>query len=111
MTIPNLTLATIQRHTTDSSYTRGQDYLRSGAVVSLTQRQQTLQAEVEGNEPTPYRITIDWDGGGVTQADCTCPYSFEGWCKHIVATLLTYVQQPDAVDRRRSRPQRTAAAR
>lgn len=66
MSIPNLTLATLQRHATDNSYQRGQAYFRSGAVVSLTQRQQTLQAEVEGNDPTPYRVAIAFDGGGVT---------------------------------------------
>lgn len=73
MSLPNLTQATIQYHATESSYARGESYFRSGAVVALTQRQQTLQAEVEGNEVTPYRVTIDFDGGGVTQADCICP--------------------------------------
>jgi len=75
MALPNLTPATIQYHATEPSFTRGESYFRSGAVVSLTQRQQTLQAEVEGNEVTPYRVTIDFDGGGVTHADCTCAYN------------------------------------
>jgi uncharacterized Zn finger protein len=100
MPIPNLTVATIQRHATDTSYTRGQEYARSGAVTSITQRQQTLQADVEGNAPLPYRVTLDFDGGGVTSAHCTCPYHYEGWCKHIVASLLTCVQQPEAIESR-----------
>ena len=53
MPIPNLTQATIQRHATDQSYDRGQAYWRSGAVTAVTQRQQTLEAEVEGNAPPP----------------------------------------------------------
>ena len=100
MPLPNLTPATLQHHATDQSYSRGESYFRSGAVVSLTQRQQTLQAEVEGNEVMPYRVTIDFDGGGVTHADCTCLYDFGGWCKHIVATLLTCIHQPDTIEQR-----------
>ena len=100
MTLPNFTSATLQHQATEQSYTRGESYFRSGAVVSLTQRQQTLQAEVEGNEVTPYRVTINFDGGGVTHADCTCPYSFGGWCKHIVATLLTCIHQPETIEQR-----------
>ena len=100
MTVPNLSPAAIKRHATDTSYSRGQDYFRSGAVVSLTRRQQTLQAEVEGNEPLPYRVTVNTDEGGVTMATCTCQYSFEGWCKHIIAALLTCVHQPERVEQR-----------
>ncbi|MGK7905684.1 MAG: SWIM zinc finger domain-containing protein [Synechococcus sp.] len=100
MPLPNLTLATLQHHATEQSYTRGETYFRSGAVVSLTQREQILQAEVEGNEVNPYRVTIDFDEGGVTYADCTCPYSFEGWCKHIVATLLACIHQPETIEQR-----------
>ena len=100
MVFPNLTPAVLQHHATDNSYSRGEDYFRSGAVVSLTQRQQTLEAEVEGNEVRPYRVTIDVDGGGVTRAHCTCLYSYEGWCKHIVATLLTCIQQPETIEQR-----------
>jgi uncharacterized Zn finger protein len=69
MALPNLTPAIIQDHATEASYSRGQSYFRSGAVVSLIQRKQTLQAEVEGSEVTPYRVTIDFDGGGVIHAD------------------------------------------
>lgn len=105
MLIPNLTLATIQRHATSKSYDRGCHYWRAGAVAAITQRRQTLQAEVEGNEPNPYRVMVEFDDGGITAATCTCQYSFEGWCKHIVATLLACLQQPEMVEQRPSLPQ------
>ncbi|MEM8612229.1 MAG: SWIM zinc finger family protein, partial [Cyanobacteria bacterium P01_H01_bin.105] len=85
---------------TDKSFSRGQSYWKSGAVVSLTQRQNTLQSEVEGNEALPYRITVDFDSGGITRTHCSCPYSFEGWCKHIVATLIACIEQPDTIEQR-----------
>lgn len=102
MTLPKLTLSTIKRYATDKSFSRGQSYWKSGAVISLTQRQNVLQGEVEGNNPVPYRITVDFDGGGITSTYCSCPYSFEGWCKHIVAILIACIEQPDAVEQRPS---------
>ena len=35
---------------------------------------------------------------GETTADCTCAYSYGGWCKHIVATLLTALHRPDSIE-------------
>jgi len=100
MPLPHLTLATLQQHATPQSYSRGESYFRDDAVISLTQRQQTLQSEVEGNEVMPYRVTIDFDGGGVTHAECTCLYNFSGWCKHIVATLLACIHEPETIEQR-----------
>ncbi|MGD1952988.1 MAG: SWIM zinc finger domain-containing protein [Leptolyngbyaceae cyanobacterium] len=100
MMLPKLTLSTIKRYATDKSFSRGQSYWKSGAVISLTQRQTTLQSEVEGNDPEPYRVTVDFDSGGITNARCSCPYSFEGWCKHIVAVLIACVEAPDTIAQR-----------
>jgi uncharacterized Zn finger protein len=69
-------------------------------VVALTQRGNQLQAEVEGTEVQPYRVTVQFDTVGVSSAQCTCPYDYGGWCKHIVATLLTYSRQPNTIEER-----------
>lgn len=98
--IPNLSEATIRHHTIAQLFERGQAYYRSGSVYALVQRGDALSARVEGSEAEPYRINICFDQGGVTHADCTCPYNYEGWCKHIVATLLTCLHQPDLVEER-----------
>ncbi|MEO0376406.1 MAG: SWIM zinc finger family protein [Cyanobacteria bacterium P01_A01_bin.17] len=100
MALPNITISSLKDAATDKSFARGESYFRSGAVRGLTLRQQTLYAEVEGNEPQPYRVTVALDGAGVTEARCSCPYSFGGWCKHIVATLLVCVHQPETVEER-----------
>ncbi|MDJ0703380.1 MAG: SWIM zinc finger family protein [Leptolyngbyaceae cyanobacterium MO_188.B28] len=102
MSLPKITVANLKRSATDQSFARGESYFRSGAVTGLTLRQQTLHAEVEGNEARPYRVTVTFDAGGVTEARCSCPYSFEGWCKHIVATLLVCVHQPETIEARPS---------
>lgn len=102
MPIPQINEATLHRYTNAQSFKRGEDYYRAGAVVNLTQRGHRIQAEVEGNDAQPYRVILDFDAGGVTSAHCTCAYSFEGWCKHIVATLLNCLHQPEVIEERPS---------
>ena len=92
---------TIRSHATAQSFERGRGYHRNGAVVSLIQRGDMLIGEVEGSEYEPYRVTVQVDAGGVAQATCTCPYDFEGWCKHIVATLLASLD-PSQIQQRPS---------
>jgi uncharacterized Zn finger protein len=100
MAIPSLSESTIRHHTTAQSFDRGEDYYRSQAVTAIAKRGNTIQADVEGNEASNYRVTIGFDAGGITSADCTCPYNYEGWCKHIAATLLTCVRQPNSIEDR-----------
>jgi uncharacterized Zn finger protein len=96
----NLTETILRRHATAQSFDRGAAYYKSGAVASPTLRGQVLQADVEGSDVQPYRVTVEFDQGGVTIAHCTCEYSYEGWCKHIVAMLLVCLRQPDRVEQR-----------
>jgi uncharacterized Zn finger protein len=98
--ISKLSEATIRRHANAKSYDRGQGYYQSGAVESLVQRGNTVSGWVEGSEVEPYQVTLCFDKGGITAADCTCPYDFDGWCKHIVATLLTCLHHPDEIEQR-----------
>lgn len=98
--IPKLSEATIRHHTTAQSFERGQGYYRAGSVNSLIQRGSRLLARVEGSEANPYQVDVHFDKGGITRAICTCPYDYEGWCKHIVAALLTCLHQPDRIEQR-----------
>src|SRR5262245_51288919 len=98
--IPGLSEATIRSHTAPDSFSRGQSYFESGAVADLALRGNTLQGQVEGSQYTPYRINITFDQGGVTSARCTCPYDHGGWCKHIVAVLLTCLYEGEDIETR-----------
>jgi uncharacterized Zn finger protein len=97
MNIANLSEPDLRYHTTDKSFKRGEDYYRSGAVTDICQRGNCLCGEVEGNEAAPYQITIEFDAGGISGATCTCPYDYEGWCKHIVAVALTSIRKPETI--------------
>lgn len=100
MTIPSLSEAAIRRQATAESFSRGESYCHGGAVASLVQRGSVLQAEVEGSQYEPYRVRVTLDEGGVTGAACDCPYDWGGWCKHIVATLLTCLREPSLIEER-----------
>jgi uncharacterized Zn finger protein len=92
--------AAIRQQATDESFRRGEDYYWRGAVISLVQRGDVLQSEVEGSQYEPYRVRVTFDEGGVTGADCTCPYDWGGWCKHIIAALLACLHEPETVEAR-----------
>lgn len=82
------------------SFARGRDYMRSGAVSQLVRRGDRLTAQVDGSDFSPYDVTIDLHHGGVAETRCSCPYDWDGACKHVVAVLLKYLDTPDAVVRR-----------
>ncbi len=100
MSLLSLTEASLRRQATARSFERGETYYKAGSVVSLIQRGQVIRADVEGNDVHPYRITLQFDSGGITAIDCTCEYNLEGWCKHMVATLLTCIRQPEKIETR-----------
>jgi uncharacterized Zn finger protein len=100
--LPKLTEAIIRQHASADSCQRGREYYEQGTVSQVVRRGQQVQAEVEGSQYEPYSVRITCDVGGITQALCSCPYDWGGWCKHIVATLLACVHDPAQVDERPS---------
>ena len=88
MALPQISESTIRQYAAEESFQRGQAYYQQGAVIGLALRDTTIEADVEGSEPVPYRVRVAFDAGGITEAACTCPYDWGGWCKHIVAALL-----------------------
>ncbi|MDQ5824579.1 MAG: SWIM zinc finger family protein [Chloroflexota bacterium] len=82
------------------SFERGYEYLQAGAVQRVVLRGNFLFAEVAGSEYDPYRVTVELSKKRIAEANCTCPYEFGGICKHIVATLLAYIQTPEEIEHR-----------
>lgn len=92
----NLSESELHDYASSKSYDRGEAYYQMGAVTDLTQRGDLLEGEVQGNDFDPYRVAVRWDDGEPS-ATCTCPYSFGGWCKHIIAVVLTYLHEPNSI--------------
>lgn len=97
MPIPKFTEDTILHNTNPKSRERGEAYYQNDAVNTLTLRGNILQAEVEGSEAEPYCVRLSFESQGFTEVTCTCAYCFDGWCKHVVATLLVCLRQPQKV--------------
>jgi len=95
-----LSLESIRQEATTQSFQRGESYYHDNAVLSLFLRGQNLEARVSGSEYDGYRVTVELEDNHITSAYCTCPYDYGGWCKHIVATLLTYLHEPNSIEKR-----------
>ncbi len=85
---------------TAKTFERGEEYYKSGAVISLVKRGARVSAKVEGSDYAPYTVAVELADGGVASASCTCPYDFDGYCKHIVATLLKLASEPGVIAER-----------
>src|SRR5262245_53315726 len=93
----SLTKDDILRNTNRQSYVRGEEYYETGAVDSIVQRGNTVTAEVLGGSGD-YIVSVTFQENGEIYADCDCPYEYGGWCKHIVAVLLTCLHDPQKLD-------------
>ena len=93
----SLTEEAIGELCTESSFERGYEYFNESAVLWVTRRGSQLFGEVQGSEYDPYGVCVTFNGAELIAADCTCPYDWGGYCKHIVATLLTCLHDSDSV--------------
>jgi len=78
------------------SFTRGHDLYQSDAVFDTFRQGDLLTGKCKGSSAPFYQIRVQLDEGGIQEASCTCPYDWGGYCKHIVALMLTYMHNPDA---------------
>lgn len=93
--LPKFTEAQVRNLTTAKVFERGRDYYGEGAISETRRQGMTLSGQCQGSDPEPYIIRVSLDHKGVADADCDCPYEYEGVCKHIVALLLTYIHKPE----------------
>ncbi|MDZ8069210.1 MAG: SWIM zinc finger domain-containing protein [Nostoc sp. DedQUE08] len=100
MSIPQISEFTIRRHANAKSFQRGEAYYNAGAVNAVIQRGHLLQADVLGTEAKPYHVSLNFDSSGLTSVKCTCAYNYEGWCKHIVATMLVCARNSENIEQR-----------
>ena len=97
-----LTENAILSYTSGRSFARGLEYYHSGAIYNTIRLGNTLLADCEGTYT--YHLRVELADGGVGSASCTCPYEFDGYCKHIVALLLTYIHKPGEFVERKALP-------
>jgi uncharacterized Zn finger protein len=88
-----LTEGDIRARCSQASFERGQRYYRDGAVQQRLRLKDGLESRVSGTQI--YRVTVRDTSGGLVTA-CTCPYDWGGDCKHVAATLLAWLHQPQS---------------
>ena len=97
MQLPNLTHDQIRSRCTEQSFTRGLEYFHTGAIGNPVLQGSTLSATCQGTKPTPYRVRVEFMPTTIAATSCSCPYDYEGECKHVVALLLTYIESPEII--------------
>ena len=88
-TLESLTMADIQKVMDNKSLKRAWGYV--DGVRRAVRNGRTLRAEV--GKSRYYNVEIDVLDGGMAAA-CSCPYGWGGYCKHIGAVLLKWIEQP-----------------
>jgi len=88
-TLDNLTEADIRKVIDTKSLKRARSYV--DGVRAAVRNGRTLRAEVGKNRY--YNVEIDVLDSGIA-AICSCPYTWGGYCKHVGALLLKWIEQP-----------------
>ncbi len=84
----------IRKLCTEVSFERGKRYLDEGRVNILEATPTGVTAEVQGTEK--YNVIVDQKNG--IYVECNCPYDLEGYCKHIVAVLLSMLENKEEIE-------------
>ncbi len=94
MALPKITESMIRAGASPESFRRGEEYYREGAVSNTAIQGTLLSGECAGTYAPYYRVQVELDEAGIADASCSCLYEYGGYCKHVVAFLLAYLQHP-----------------
>lgn len=70
----------------DNTIARTRDRFHDSKILNFAMNDDSVSAEIQGSKK--YKVLIDFDLRKVRKAQCSCPYSDEGACKHIVNVLV-----------------------
>jgi uncharacterized Zn finger protein len=102
MALPRITESMIRSGATPESFHRGEEYYRDGAISNAAIQGTLLSGECAGTYAPYYRVQVKLDEMGIAEASCTCPYEYDGYCKHIIALLLAYLHHPKSFTTRKA---------
>src|SRR6266849_2979673 len=94
-----LSEADIQGYCDVASFRKGYDYYLEHEIVEPTLSGSVLRAFFQGSSGSSYRVEATLLPAGdksphkVVSSGCSCPRG--GFCKHLVALLLTWIHQPE----------------
>jgi len=93
-----LTVADIRSWTEERFYDRGESYARQDRIerprqIEVSGDALRIEAMCQGSRPEPYRLYAVIRGGAIAESHCSCPAPPR--CKHLVALLLTWIDDTD----------------
>jgi tetratricopeptide (TPR) repeat protein len=94
--LPGIDELDIRNWVDSRSFNRGRRYFQQGAILNARQQDNKLKAQCYGSMPDPYRVWIQLGARGIEAGECSCPVGLGGHCKHAVALLLTWLDEPDS---------------
>ena len=94
--IPRIKESAVRRWADEVYFQRGQNYFEQGAIYDQRRQGMTLKSKCSGTQAPFYRQEVVFNSHGIESAECSCPVGEGGHCKHTVALLLTWVNNPDS---------------
>lgn len=95
-----LTEEQVRDQTDGGSFSRGRSYRRGDRIFDAVRRGATIEARCHGSSGRPYMVSATLAAAGSKEANenpvaigCDCPRG--GFCKHVVALLLTWIEAPE----------------
>lgn len=107
-----LTLGNFRKKISPTILKRGREYFHSKKVIKITQNNENFfdstvyEATVKGTKKYKVIVMVD-ENGNITQTDCTCPYDYGEYCKHVAAVLYAIESMTDKAKPASSSPQAT----
>lgn len=98
-----ITQKQIQSRASSQSFSRGKALYSEGAISKAIRRGDEIEARCSGSYSEPYRVWAKLGDSVIISTGCNCEYDWGGDCKHIIALLLTYMNEPDQFEERPTR--------
>jgi len=94
--IPHIKRSNVVHWTDEVYFQRGLKYFEQEAIYDQRKEGMTLKSKCSGSQAPFYRQEVLFNSKGIEAAECSCPIGDGGHCKHVVALLLTWVNDPDS---------------
>lgn len=95
---PKITIEDIEQWVGPVSFKRGEGYFFHNAIFETQRQGSMLKAKCHGSSASAYRVQVILDKENTIRAHCSCPVGSGGYCKHVAALLLTWIEKPGAFE-------------
>jgi uncharacterized Zn finger protein len=95
---PKISISDIKNWVDPASFSRGQNYYRQDMIIAPRRQGTRIIARCLGSSAPSYQVEATLSSDGIVEAHCSCPVGLGGYCKHVAALLLTWINHPENFD-------------